>query len=126
MDNDPRVYEDWIAIFTTSTDFEADLVRDRLDAAGIAAVVLTQRDHSFNLNVGDMSPVRVMIKPEDVDAARGVINEQPFSDAELTEAAMNADPDSEDAHAADEEAMLDSGPDAIRFSAPDDDEPVKK
>lgn len=126
MDNDPRVYEDWIAIFTTSTDFEADLVRDRLDAAGIAAVVLTQRDHSFNLNVGDMSPVRVMIKPEDVDAARGVINEQPFSDAELTEAAMNADPDSDDAHAADEEAMLDSGPDAIRFSAPDDDEPVKK
>ena len=126
MDNDPRTYQDWIAIFNTSTDFEADLVRDRLDAAGIAAVVLTQRDHSFNLNVGDMSPVRVMVKPEDQEAAQAVIDEKPFTDDELSEAAMNADPDSDDAYTADEEAMLDSGPDAIRFSAPDDDEPVKK
>ena len=126
MDNDPRTYQDWIAVFNTSTDYEADLVRDRLDAAGIAAVVLTQRDHSFNLNVGDMAPVRVMVRPEDEDAAREVINEKPFTDEELEEAAMSADPDSEDAHTADEEGMLDSGPDAIRFSAPDDDEPVKK
>jgi hypothetical protein len=126
MDNDPRVYQDWIAVFNTSTDYEADLVRDRLDAAGLAAVVLTQRDHAFNLNVGDMAPVRVMVRPEDLEAARAVIAERPFSDEELTEAAMNADPDSEDAYTADEEGMLDSGPDAIRFSAPDDDEPVKK
>ena len=126
MDNDPRVYQDWIAVFNTSTDYEADLVRDRLDAAGVAAVVLTQRDHSFNLNVGDMAPVRVMVRPEDEAAAHEVINQQPFSDEELTEAALNADPDSEDAYTADEEGMLDSGPDAIRFSAPDDDEPVKK
>lgn len=126
MDNDPRTYQDWIAVFNTSTDFEADLVRDRLDAAGIAAVVLTQRDHAFNLNVGDLAPVRVMVKPEDRDAAREVIEQQPFTEEELAEAAMNADPDSEDAHTADEEGMLDSGPDAIRFSAPDDDEPVKR
>lgn len=126
MDNDPRTYQDWIAVFNTSTDYEADLVRDRLDAAGVAAVVLTQRDHAFNLNVGDMAPVRVMVRPEEEEAARAVIDEKPFTDDELTEAAMNADPDSEDAHTADEEGMLDSGPDAIRFSAPDDDEPVKK
>jgi len=126
MDNDPRVYQDWIAVFTSSTDFEADLVRDRLDAAGVAAVVLTQRDHSFNLNVGDMAPVLVMVRPEDEDAAREIIDAQPFSDEELTEAALNADPDSEDAYTADEEGMLDSGPDSLRFTAPDDDEPVKK
>lgn len=126
MDNDPRTYQDWIAVFNTSTDYEADLLRDRLDAAGIAAVVLTQRDHAFNLNVGDMAPVRVMVRPEDEAAAREVIDEKPFTDAELEEAAMNADPDSADAHTADEEGMLDSGPDAIRFSAPDDDDPVKR
>ena len=125
MTDDPRTYQDWVAVFNTSTDYEADLVRDRLDAAGIAAVVLTQRDHAFNLNVGDLAPVRVMVRPEDVGAAQEVINEQPFTDEELTEAALDADPDSEDAHTADE-GMLDSGPDAIRFSAPDDDDPVKK
>lgn len=126
MADDPSTYEDWVAIFNTSTDYEADLVRDRLDAAGIPAVVLTQRDHAFNLNVGDLAPVRVMVKPGDVGAARDVIGQQPFTDEELTEAALNADPESEDAHTADEEGMLDSGPDAIRFSAPDDDDPVKR
>ncbi|MEM1042307.1 MAG: hypothetical protein AAGI91_06710 [Bacteroidota bacterium] len=126
MSDDPRTYQDWVSVFNTSTDYEADLVRDRLDAAGLAAVVLTQRDHSFNLNVGDMAAVRVMVRPEDVGAAQEVINAQPFTDAELTEAALSADPDAEDAYTADEEGMLDSGPDALRFSAPDDDEPVKK
>lgn len=126
MADDPNTYEEWVAVLNTSTDYEADLVRDRLDAAGVAAVVLTQRDHSFNLNVGDLAPVRVMVKPEDVGAAQEVINQRPFTDAELTEAALNADPESEDAHTADEEGMLDSGPDAIRFSAPDDDDPVKR
>lgn len=126
MTDDPHTYQDWVAVFNTSTDYEADLLRDRLDAAGIAAVVLTQRDHAFNLNVGDLAPVRVMVRPEDVGAAQEVINEKPFTDEELTHAALNADPDSEDAHTADEEGMLDSGPDAIRFSAPDDDDPVKR
>ena len=126
MSDDPRTYQDWISVFNTSTDYEADLVRDRLDAAGLAAVVLTQRDHSFNLNVGDMAAVRVMVRPEDVGAAQEIINAEPFTDAELTEAALSADPEAEDAYTADEESMLDSGPDAIRFSAPDDDEPVKK
>ncbi len=126
MSDDPRVYQDWVSVFSTSTDYEADLLRDRLDAAGLAAVVLTQRDHAFNLNVGDMAAVHVMVRPEDVGAAQEVLNEKPFTDAELTEAALNADPNEADAHTADEEGMLDSGPDAIRFSAPDDDDPVKR
>ena len=95
MADDPSTYENWVAVFNTSTDYEADLVRDRLDAAGVPAVVLTQRDHAF-------------------------------TDAELEQAALDADPDSEDAHTADEEGMLDSGPDSLRFSAPEDDDPVKK
>src|SRR5690554_5600086 len=70
---DARTYQDWVAVHTTSTDFEADLIRDRLDEAGVDAVVLTQRDHAFNLNVGDLAPVYVMVKPEDVERAREVI-----------------------------------------------------
>jgi hypothetical protein len=126
MADAPQTYEGWLSIINTSTDFEADLIRDRLDEAGIPAVVLTQRDHAFNLNLGDMARVHVMVPPEHAVAAREVVDELPVSDEELTEAALAADPDPGDAHAADEEAMLDSGADSIRFSAPDDDEPVKK
>ena len=123
--NDPeprqaRTYEGWISIFECSTDFEADLVRDRLDEAGVAAVVLTQRDHSFNLNVGDMAPVHVMVQPGSEAAARDVINEAPLSDEELEEAAMNADVMAPDAHDPSSEARLDSGIEEISLDVPDD------
>lgn len=118
--DDATTYEGWVSAFECSTDFEADLVRDRLDEAGIAAVVLTQRDHSFNLNVGDLSPVHVMVRPEDRTAAAAIVSDTGFTDAELEEAAMAADVMAPDAHDPQAEAMLDSGLDSLSFDVPDD------
>ncbi len=115
-------YEGWIAIFTSGTDFEADLVRDRLDEADIPAVVLTQRDHSFNLNVGDLAPVRVMVPPEHEQAARELVAAAPPTDAELEEAALSADLFAPDAYDPRTEAALDSGIEDISFDVPEDDE----
>lgn len=115
-------YEDWIVVFQSGTDYEADIVRDRLDDAGISAVILTQRDHAFNLNVGDLSDVNVLVPPDQVDDAVALLRSKPFTDAELNEAAMNADPQAPSAHDQRREAMLDSGSESIGFSAPDEDE----
>ncbi len=117
-----RTYEGWTSVFKASTDYEADLVRDRLDESGVAAVVLTQRDHSFNLTVGDLSPVHVMVPPADEAKAREVLAEAPISDEELEAAAMAADVSAPDAHTFEEEAALDSGIDSLDLSVPDDDE----
>lgn len=84
-------YADWIPVFSTSTDYEADMARDRLDDSGIPAVVLTKRDHAFNLNVGDLADVNVFVPPDREVEARAVLNET-LTDEELEEAAMNADP----------------------------------
>lgn len=117
-----RTYEGWVSVFECSTDFEADLVRDRLDEQDIAAVVLTQRDHAFNLNVGDLSPVHVMVKPENEAAARAVLAEAPITDEELEAAAMAADVEAPDAHTPDDEARLDSGIEEISLDVPDDED----
>lgn len=117
-----RTYEEWVSVFECSTDFEGDLVRDRLDEAGLAAVVLTQRDHSFNLNVGDLSPVHVMVRPEDEAAAREILAEAPLSDEELERAAMEADISAPDAHDPTSEARLDSGIEEISLDVPDEDD----
>ena len=119
---DARTFEGWVSIFECSTDFEADLVRDRLDEEGLAAVVFTQRDHSFNLNVGDLAAVHVMVRPEEEAAARSVLLEPMISDADLEAAAMSADLMAPDAHSPEDEAMLDSGIEGISFDVPDDDE----
>ena len=117
-----RTYEGWISVFECSTDFEADLVRDRLDEEGVAAVVLTQRDHSFNLNVGDLAPVHVMVPPGDEADARAVLDRAPLTDEELEAAAMSADLMAPDAHDPISEARLDSGIDEISLDVPDEDD----
>lgn len=103
-------YESWVAVYQTGTDYEADLVRDRLDDAGLPAVVLTQRDHAFNLNVGDLAAVHVMVPPDYVEKAREILESAPLSDEELDEAAMKADPDAPSAHDSRRESALDSAP----------------
>ena len=111
--------EGWVSAFETSTDFEADLVRDRLDEEGVSAVVFTQRDHSFNLNVGDLSTVHVMVPPEHAEQAREIIGRAPLTDAELEAAAMAADVTAPDAHTPSDEARLDSGIEEISLGVPD-------
>lgn len=118
-------YEDWVSIFRTSTDYEADLVRDRLDDSGVPAVVLTQRDHAFNLNVGDLAAVHVMVPPDRADDAVQLL-EQRLDDDALEEAALGADPEAPPAHTPDEESKLDSGQEQIDVGPPDasdDEEP---
>ena len=117
-----RTYEGWISVFESSTDFEADLVRDRLDEEEIEAVVLTQRDHAFNLTVGDLAPVHVMVRPEDEQAARTLLDSVQLTDEELEAAAMSADVMAPDAHGPSDEARLDSGIDEISLSVPEDED----
>ena len=112
-------YQEWVVVFRSGTDYEADLVRDRLDDSGVAAVVLTQRDHAFNLNVGDLSRVNVLVPPDREEDARRVLESAPFTDAELDAAARGAVQNAPDAHDAGRESKLDSGSDQIDLSIPD-------
>lgn len=114
-------------MFEASTDYEADMVRDRLDSNDIPAVVLTQRDHAFNLTVGKLARVHVMVPPEQVGLAKDILAETPLTDAELNEVAAQADPDAPAAHTADEDTLLDSGIEKITFPGPqepDDEDPL--
>ncbi len=119
--SDKENVEGWEAVFTAATDYEADIVRDRLDDADIPAVVYTQRDHAFNLNVGDLARTAVFVPPSHAAQAREMLASALFTDEELDSAAMSADPISPDAHTADDEALLDSGIEKISLTVPDDD-----
>ncbi|HEX6133920.1 MAG TPA: zinc ribbon domain-containing protein [Longimicrobiales bacterium] len=55
------VIEGWAQIYTTSDDVEADLIRDNLQSEGVDAAVLSQKDRSFNVDLGELSPVRVLV-----------------------------------------------------------------
>jgi hypothetical protein len=110
-----KLYEGWVSVFETWTDYEADIVRDRLDSSDIPAVVLTLRDHAFNLTTGGLATVLVMVPPDQVDAAQQLLNDVPFTDEELEQAASDADPSTPDAHEPGIDSLLDSGLDTLRF-----------
>ncbi|MCH8276532.1 MAG: hypothetical protein IIA50_03190 [Bacteroidetes bacterium] len=93
----------WITVFNSGTDYEAELVRDRLVDSGVPAVVLTHRDHAFNLTVGDLARVRVLVSPEHRVAALRILNTPPVSLEDLEAAALAADPTIEEDGSDDEE-----------------------
>lgn len=52
----------WAQVYSTTDDLEAQLIRDNLEAEGLDARVLSQKDHfSLPVDMGDLSPVRVMV-----------------------------------------------------------------
>ncbi len=116
-----RSFDNWVTVFSSGTDYEADLVRDRLDDSGLDAVILTRRDHAFNLNVGELADVAVLVPIEQVAEARRVLSVV-ITEAELESAALAADPDAPSAHDEDEQSMLDTGIDRIKLSGPDEEE----
>ena len=110
--------EGWVSVFKSGTDYEADIVRDRLDSAGVPAAVFTQRDHAFSLTIGALARVYVMVPEERVDEAKAVLAEQ-VTDEELEAAAEGAEPSTEKPGPRPEEP-LDSGIEKIHFSAPEE------
>lgn len=52
----------WAQVYTTSDDLEAQLIRENLEAEGVDARILSQKDHfSVPVDLGDLSPVRVLV-----------------------------------------------------------------
>ena len=87
-----RTIDGWVTVFKSGTDYEAEMVRDRLIDTGLSAVVLTHRDHAFNLNVGKLAIVRVLVSPEEHAEALQVLQAAPLSPEDLESAALAADP----------------------------------
>lgn len=59
---------DWIVVYTTSFDYEAEMLKGNLESAGISVMILSQKDSSFPAP-GDLSIIKLLVKKEDADNA---------------------------------------------------------
>ena len=78
----------WSIVFASGTDYESELVRNRLIDSDIPAVLLSQRDHSWNLTHGALAKVRVLVPDTFRDAAESLLKEPPLNSAELEALAL--------------------------------------
>jgi len=93
----------WVAIYQTGADFEADLVRDRLDDSEIPAVIMKKKDRSFSLTHGSMSRIYVMVPPQYEGQAAALLQAEAVSEDDLTRIALASDPENVDVSGKEEE-----------------------
>jgi hypothetical protein len=82
--------EGWAQVYMTNDDMEAELIRDNLVADGIDAQVFSQKDHfALPVDLGDLSPVRVLVPAYDWEVAEQLIAGHSDGHGELSFACPN-------------------------------------
>lgn len=77
------IAENWAVVFTTSTDYEAIMIKANLEGAGIPCLVFSQRDHAYFMIVGNMAIVNVMVPKDRFPEAEAYIKKMDlFSEEE--------------------------------------------
>jgi len=66
--------EDWVLVYTAFNEIDADMLKENLESAGIAASILSQKDSSFPAP-GDLSTIKLFVKKADVPEALEFIQE---------------------------------------------------
>ena len=70
---DVTVIQGWAQIYTTTSEFEAQLLRDNLAAEGLEVRIYSQKDRIFSVDLGELSIVRLLIPAWEHDRAAEVI-----------------------------------------------------
>lgn len=67
------VVEGWAQVYSTGDEVEASLIRENLQSDGIDAEVLSQKDRSFTVELGDLSSIRVLVPAFEYERARELV-----------------------------------------------------
>ncbi|MDP4115518.1 MAG: DUF2007 domain-containing protein [Bacteroidota bacterium] len=60
--------ENWVVAYIAQQEYEADMLKDNLESAGITAMILSQKDRNFPAP-GDFSQIKIMVHKEDLEEA---------------------------------------------------------
>ena len=66
--------KNWQVVYTSSQEYDVEMIRDNLESAGIKTALLSQKDRNFPAP-GDLSLVKLFVRKEDVQAALDFIEE---------------------------------------------------
>ena len=69
------IIQGWAQVYTTTREFEAQLLRENLLAEGLDARIFSQRDNMLSVDLGELSIVRVLVPAWDYRAATELIRE---------------------------------------------------
>ncbi len=76
--------KNWEIVYTSSQDFEVEMIKNNLDGAGIKAVILSQKDRNYPAP-GDFSVVKLLVRKEDMQDAVAFIQKVKSENIQLDE-----------------------------------------
>jgi hypothetical protein len=68
-----QVVEGWAQVYSTTAEFEAQLLRDNLRSEGLDAQLFSQKDSMFSVDLGELSIVRLLVPARDYERAMTVV-----------------------------------------------------
>jgi hypothetical protein len=78
------IIEGWAQVYSTTSDIEAKLLRENLVAEGVDTQVFSQKDQTFNLDLGEMSIVRLLVPVWEYETALRTIRERMDAEGEVS------------------------------------------
>lgn len=79
----PDDVENWVCIYETNTEYDANLVKSYLESREIDARILSKRDSAFDLNVGDFALIYLYVSKDQEDDAKEAIREWQAGESDL-------------------------------------------
>lgn len=82
MFNDPKPnkIDNWVCVLEKGTEYEVELAKSYLASLKIPSNILSKRDSSYSMNIGEMSMVYLYVPNEFEKKARKALND--LNDAE--------------------------------------------
>jgi hypothetical protein len=77
------IIEGWAQVYSTTGEFEAQLVRENLRAEGIDAQIYSQKDSILTVDLGELSIVRVLVPVWEYETALQTIREHMDTEGEV-------------------------------------------
>lgn len=86
----PNKFDNWVCVLEKGTEYEIELAKNYLSNLDIPANILSKRDSSYSLNIGEMSMVYLYVPVEYEEDARKAIEEFREIDDESEDDISNA------------------------------------
>lgn len=81
-DPTPNKFENWVCILEKGTEYEVQMAKNYLNSLEIPSNILSKRDRSYSMNIGEMSMVYLYVPKEFEDEARDALEELDEPDSE--------------------------------------------
>ena len=69
-DEHVKMMFDWVAVWTASTPYEAQMIKANFEGAGIPAMILSQHDRMYYTTAGDLAVNEIMVPKGFLENAR--------------------------------------------------------